>query len=115
MSPNSAQTRIFSGKQERSQQIGRVKPSRSGGYITLQDERQDVEELQLAVLHICLDVFAHEGPARLIAHISTAVSRRRRTSAGSRVITAADAVYAGTSQQAAGAGGGEGWGGGCLT
>lgn len=79
----------------------------------MQDERQDVEELQLAVLHICLDVFAHEGPARLIAHISTAVSRRRRrTSAGSRVITAADAVYAGTSQQAAGAGGGEGWRGG---
>lgn len=78
----------------------------------MQDERQDVEELQLAVLHICLDVFAHEGPARLIAHISTAVSRRRT---GSRVITAADAVYAGTSQQAAGAGGGEGWRGGCLT
>lgn len=49
--------------QERWQQLGRVKPSKTGGYVTLQDERQEVEELQMAVLHVCLDVLAHEGPA----------------------------------------------------
>lgn len=49
------------------------KPSRTSGYVTLQDERQDVEELQLTVLHVCLDVFAHQGPAGLIAHISEAM------------------------------------------
>lgn len=30
--------------------------------VTLQDESQEVEELQLAVLHVLLDVVAHQGP-----------------------------------------------------
>lgn len=74
------------------------KPSRTSGYVTLQDERQDVEELQLTVFHICLNVFAHEGPGRLMAHISTAISCCL-TSTCSCVITATDAVYAGTSHR----------------
>lgn len=68
--------------------------------VTSQDERQDVEELQLTVLHICLNVFTHEGPARLMAHVSTAISCCL-TSTCSCVITVANAVYAGTRRRGA--------------
>lgn len=58
--------------------MARLTPSGTGGYVTLQDEGEDVVELQLAVLHVCLDVLAHQGPAGSIAHISTGLSCRRR-------------------------------------
>lgn len=77
-----------------------MRRAKMSGYVTLQDEGQDVEELQLAVLHICLDVFTHEGPARLMAHVSTAASCCL-TSTCSCVITVANAVYAGTRRRGA--------------
>lgn len=64
--------------QQQTGESARLQPSGTGGHVTLQDEGEDVVELQLAVLHVCLDVLAHQGPAGLIAHISAGVSCRRR-------------------------------------
>lgn len=46
--------------------IGRIKKSfcRESQYITLQHKSQNVEKLQLAILHICLDVFIHQRPEK---------------------------------------------------
>lgn len=41
-----------------------VSPFVQSERVTLQDESQEVEELQLAVLHVLLDVFAHQGPEK---------------------------------------------------
>lgn len=57
---------------EREREMGHTDASGTGAYVTLQDEGQDVEELQLSVLHVCLDVLAHQGPAGGIARVSTA-------------------------------------------
>lgn len=34
------------------------------GFVTLQDKSQNVEKLQLAIFHVCLDVFTHQRPNR---------------------------------------------------
>lgn len=56
----------------REREMGHTDAFRTGAYVTLQDEGQDVEELQLSVLHVCLDVLAHQGPAGGIARVSAA-------------------------------------------
>lgn len=57
---------------QREREMGHTDASGTGAYVTLQDEGQDVEELQLSVLHVCLDVLAHQGPAGGIARVSAA-------------------------------------------